>query len=38
MVGGKGQLTVCFPASPRFGQMLQDSFGLVLFDGLGHHI
>ena len=33
-----GELTVCLPASPGFGQVLQDRLRLVLLDGLGHHV
>ena len=29
---------VGLPASPRLGQMLQNSLGLVLLDALGHHV
>lgn len=29
---------VCLPTPPSFGQMLQNCFGLVLLDGLRHHV
>jgi hypothetical protein len=37
-LGNHMTLTVCFPTTPRLGQVLQYGLCFVLLDGFGHHV